>query len=331
MVKKTNSARKKMLSKDAISDTTSDDRLFSVFFSICQDGKVPNDIPRGSIYRYTKILKDKRIIKYKSYGVWEVDNKELATKFRAEHYQKDAINKSLPGATLSPKHFPVTDKRGHRLLLTITTPELVLGKVRKYLDYKGRGNPKWVDGGRAGRYLKCWFGGAGFSIYGNKVVVEFHKSFYAEHHIDTEVAAQAHFLGVIRTFEDNVGQSIRIGKELLVVASMEFEKVNSDFAKYCFDRGLNIRFTAGDFKYWQDGSGGTRNEEGNKAKTMDALEGVAQVDVMRSIADYAEITGGRNILLDMAKQLNNLTQTLNSPSDIVEKRKNHKDLPSYFG
>ena len=230
----TNSNKKKNLSNLPISDTQTSDRLFSVFFSIMKDGKVPKDIPNGSIYRYTKILKDKRIIKKIGFGVWGVAEQELATKFRADYYTALSIKKSPGSPPLGQSHFPVTDKRGHRLLLVITTPALDLGKIRAYLDYKSRGYPKWVNGGGAGKYLKCTFGNAWFSIYRDKVVVEFNKSFFAEHHITTQLLAMAHYKPILTTFEDNVGQSIRIGKELLVKDLMEFEKVNSDYAKYCY-------------------------------------------------------------------------------------------------
>jgi len=321
------------------SDTKTNGRLFSVFYSIRRDRKLPTDIPKRTLYRLCKILKDKRIIKKTGFGIWDIDNAQEAIKFAENYNSKLYANKSLLSPTLTPKDLAVTDKRGHRLLLVITTPSLPLEKIKKFLEYKKRGNPTWVQGGRAGRYVRCYFGGAKFNIYRDHTVVEFNKSFFAEHHIETQEQAQAHFKAVLDTFEANIGGSIRIGKKLLVKDSMHFEKVNSEFAKYCFEHNLDIRFTTGDFKYWQDKSGGTMNEEGNKAEIMDNLEQYATIDMLKKVTEHKRRTG-KDLLEDMQQNMTTMSKLLltkiqmdmpPTPQDIEETKKKHKELPSYFG
>ena len=336
---------KKMVPKDGASNTKSSGTLFSVYFSIRRDMKLPKDIPSRSLKRYCKILKDKRIIKKTGYATWGIDNAQEAIKFAENHYSKHGANKSLLPATKSPKQvnihsLPVIDKRGHKAIFTITTPKLVLGKLKTYFNYKKRGYAKLVNGGRAGNFLQLHFQGAIFQIYENHIVIRFNKSFFAEHHIDTQEQAQAHFKAVLSTFERNMPISIRIGKELLVKASMEFEKVNSEFAKYCFEHNLDIRFTSGDFRYWQDKSGGTPNEEGNQADIMDNIEPYATVGWLKKVSEHKRRTG-RDWGDDIEKNVSVLTQSvtlmakvLTPPQplqDIEETKRKHKELPSYFG
>jgi len=323
------------------SDTKTNGRLFSVFYSIRRDRKLPKDIPQRTLYRLCKILKDKTIIKKTGYATWGIDNVEKAIEFAKNHNLKQYAIKSPFRGVVTPGDFHFTDKRGHRLLLTITTPSLPLEKIKRYLEYKKRGYVQWVSGGNSGRkrHIKCYFGGARFFIYRDHTVVEFNKSFFDEHHIDTQEQAQAHYKAVLDTFEANIGGSIRIGKELLVSASMHFEKVNSDFAKWCFDNGLKIRFTSGDFKYWQDHSGNKDNEEGNKAVLMDDLDKFLSVDMAKKFIDHKQKTG-RNWMDDVDRRFDTMSKLLltkiqmdmpPTPQDIEETKKKHRDLPSYFG
>lgn len=316
---------KKNMPKEYASDTKRLGTLYMVFYSIKQDNKLPGSIPQRTLYRYTKILKERGIVKKLSYGTWIIANPKKAMEFEEKYHKKEYAKKSLLSPSLSPKDFLVTDKRGHRLLLIITTPQLKLQALKKHFDYIKRGNPKWMNGGRAGKYLRLYFGNAKFNLYKDHTVVEFTKEFYATHHILTQEQAQTHFLAVLDTFENNMPVSIRIGKELHIKDSMHFEKVNSDYAKYCYEKGLKINFTQGDFKYWQDKSKGTCNEEGNNPRIMDILDGIAQVDMMKTVSEYAQITGGRNILLDLSKKVNDLSDIIKPQQQSLNTSKDNND------
>lgn len=309
-------------------DTKMNGRLFSVYFSIKTNGKLPDGLSNRTLYRYTKILKSASIIKKISFGVWAINDHQKAADYEQKYYSKLYAKTTELPHPLTPRQVNKIDKRGHRMVQVITTPKLDLQRLKSHFNYKQRGYAKMVDGGDAGKYLQLWHGGVLFQLYENKIVVRANKSWCAEHHVTTQNDALAELGLIVETFEKNMPCSIRLGKELRIRHSGEYEKMSSDYAKWCKDRGIIITFTLGDFRYWQDFSNGTANEEGNDAEIMDVLDSVANIEVMKTAGEYARLTGGRNILLDLAKQVNDF---IPAPLNIKDIKKKHKDLPSYFG
>ena len=306
--------------------------LSNIVESVEKDGGIPNckklDISKSTRLRYIKLLKDANIIqKDNCYALWKIRDKSKLKFLMEILYQKPLIN--IRVSQKGSRIFEWTDKRGHKFQAIIVLPKLICWNyIKKRLKYKGV-KFKECNGGKAGSYYAFQIHGCNLALYERKAIIIFLQEAFGETHSINYDSFYQLYQKVIERLEYILGQKLKLGVRYQVTFSGEWEKIDTDFARYCYENGIIVKFrTANGFKYWHDFSGGRCNEEGNNPIIMDDLDPVS--NTFRTVAEHREKTG-KNIFDSINQREDkieaDLTELKSMVMDIKEMVKQQQHVP----